>query len=171
MRSQVRSVNVRDSIGQRGEAIFQVLLTKFHGRIKPIFRPQFLGDKWPAVDFIVELMNYRGKIVPYFFVQVKTTRQGYTKKQNRLKVRVSASDAQRLALLPAPTYIIGIDEINERGYIISANGQYRKSLRSLSTQFPINKSTQNTLWMEVQNYWNRFGTLCITSKFIDPAWR
>jgi hypothetical protein len=113
---------VRNSIGQRGEAIFQVLLTKFHGRNKPIFRPQFLGDK-------------------------------------------------RLALLPAPTYIIGIDEINETGYIISANGQYRKSLRSLSTQFPINKNTQDTLWMEVQNYWNRFGTLRITSKFIDPAWK
>lgn len=78
--------NISDSIGQRGESIFYVVLTRLYGRSTPIFRPQFLGDKWPTVDFIVELTNYSGDIIPYFFVQVKTTREGYTKKHKRFLV-------------------------------------------------------------------------------------
>lgn len=78
---------MRDALGQRGEAIFIVLTTAFHSNSGPIFKPQFLGDKWQYVDFIVELVG-AGAVVPYFFVQVKTTREGYTKKLNRLKVKV-----------------------------------------------------------------------------------
>lgn len=61
---------MRDVLGQRGEAIFMVLMTTFHSNYRPIFKPQFLGDKWQSVDFIVELVG-AGNIVPYFFVQVK----------------------------------------------------------------------------------------------------
>ncbi|MFO5476742.1 MAG: hypothetical protein ACLBM2_23110 [Dolichospermum sp.] len=78
---------MRDALGQRGELIFSLLMTEFHSDAGPIFKPQFLGDKWQYVDFIVELIG-AGSYIPYFFVQVKTTRQGYTKKDTRWNVKV-----------------------------------------------------------------------------------
>lgn len=56
-----------DALGDRGEAIFRVLITEFDTPAGPIFRPYFLGEKWPVVDFIVELMG-AGATIPYFFV-------------------------------------------------------------------------------------------------------
>lgn len=162
---------MKNILGQRGEALFYILITKFYGRRKPIFRPQFLGDKWPTVDFVVELVDYTGNIAPYFFVQVKTTRQGYTKQKKRLKVQVPAREMQRLASLPAPTYVVGIDEINENGYIVSANGEYSEHLTSIHTQFSLNEETQNILWEEVKGFWETVAPFRITSKFVDPNWR
>jgi len=157
-----------NELGQRGEALFYVLITKSYGRMKPIFRPQFLGDKWPIVDFIVELV---GAITLYFFVQVKTTRDGYTKRTNRLKVQVSADDMCKLASYPAPTYIIGIDEIKEEGYILSANGEWLNRVSSLPTAFPINKTNQDLLYEEVNRFWARAKMHHRSSKFLDPEWR
>jgi hypothetical protein len=162
---------MQNALGQRGEALFYVLITKFYGRPQPIFRPQFLGDKWPTVDFVVELTNYPGRLIPYFFVQVKTTQQGYTKKNNRLKVQISSHDLQRLALFPAPTYLIGVDELNEQAYIVSANGESTRSVATISTRFPLNREIQDVLWQEVIDFWEGLGSLYIQSKFIDPQWR
>ena len=45
---------MRAALGQRGEWLFNLLITEFHSDDGPIFKPQFLGDKWQYVDFIVE---------------------------------------------------------------------------------------------------------------------
>ncbi len=161
---------MRDALGQRGEAIFVVLMTAFHSKLSPIFKPQFLGDKWQNVDFIVELVG-AGASIPYFFVQVKTTREGYTKKLNRLKVKIPQGKIQGLAFYPAPTYIVGIDEIQETGYIVSANGEKLGSLSSLSTKFIINQQNREYLWNEVNNFWLLYNTNTLTSRFSDPDWR
>ncbi|MDZ8109262.1 MAG: DUF4365 domain-containing protein [Nostoc sp. DedQUE12a] len=145
-------------------------MTEFHSNAGPIFKPQFLGDKWQHVDFIVELVGSK-KSVPYFFVQVKTTREGYTKKLNRLKVKVRPESIVGLASYPAPTYIVGIDEIQETGYIVSANGENLKSLSSLSTQFKIIKQNRELLWQEVNNFWNKYHNNQIVSQFADRDWR
>lgn len=160
---------MRNDLGQRGENLFSVIITRFYGRSQPIFRPQFLGDKWPTSDFIVELIGDTVTLTPYFFVQVKTTRQGYDA-QNRLKVQISAKEMQKLASLPAPTYLVGLDDINENGYIISANGEYEENIPSLSTEHPLNQYTQDILWAEVKNYWEGFGTFRISSHFVDSNW-
>ncbi|AFY47903.1 hypothetical protein Nos7524_2050 [Nostoc sp. PCC 7524] len=161
---------MRDALGQRGEAIFTVLMTEFHSHAGPIFKPQFLGDKWQYVDFIVELVGC-SQSVPYFFVQVKTTRAGYTKKLNRLKVKVKKESVIGLALYPAPTYIVGIDEVQEKGYIVSANGEIIASLSSLSTEFPINKQNREILWQEVNDFWSRYDSTLLASRFTDQDWR
>jgi hypothetical protein len=161
---------MKDALGQRGERIFEVLITKFHSDASPIFKPQFLGDKWQYVDFIVELVG-AGSYVPYFFVQVKTTRQGYTQKENRLKVKVKEESVIGIASYPAPTYIVGIDEIQEVGYLVSANGENLKSLSSLSTNFPINKQNREILWQEINNFWSQYSPKNLVSQFSDQQWR
>lgn len=135
-----------------------------------IFRPQFLGDKWPFVDYLVALED-AGPLTPFFFVQVKTTRKGYTAKDNRLKVGAPASHMLGLVSYPAPTYIVGIDEVSETGYIVSANGESLASLSSMSTEFPINAMNQNRLWTEVRAYWNASTSVKLTSAFADAGWR
>ncbi|HBE19011.1 MAG TPA: DUF4365 domain-containing protein [Cyanobacteria bacterium UBA11149] len=161
---------MRDALGQRGEAIFTVLMTEFHDQSRPIFKPQFLGDKWQYVDFIVELVGTES-IIPYFFVQVKTTRTGYTKKLNRLKVKVPQDSIRGIAAYTAPTYIVGIDEVTEKGYIVSANAENITSLSSLSTAFPINKANREILWQEVNDFWSSYRNNLLFSHFNDPDWR
>lgn len=161
---------MQDAIGLRGEAIFTVLITKLDRPSGPYFKPQFLGDKWEAVDFLVELEGVSG-MRPYFFVQVKATQQGYTAKRNRLKIRVEKERIRDLASYPAPTYIVGIDETTEKGWFVSANGEHLTSLSSLSTQFPINKRNRKALWEEVNEFWRSYPTDALTSRFNDPDWR
>ena len=148
-----------------------MILTKLYGRARLLFKPQSLGDKWSTVDFIVELIDYASNGAPYFFVQVKTTQQGYTKKHRRLKIQVSASDARRLASFPAPTYVVGIDEVNEIAYITSTNGRSQHGLKSLSTQFPINEQTQNAPCEEGERFWRDCSQAGTRSRFTDPRWR
>jgi hypothetical protein len=159
-----------DAIGQRGEAIFFVLMTKFHPERRRLFRPQFLGDKWPLVDYIVELEN-AGDIRPFFFVQVKTTREGYTRREKRLKVKVTDERVSGLTAYPAPTYIVGIDEVHETGYIVSANGENLSALSSLSIRCPLDEQNREALWMEVKTYWEAQGTSQLLSAFVDADWK
>ncbi|HST58942.1 MAG TPA: hypothetical protein VLK84_09645, partial [Longimicrobium sp.] len=128
------------------------------------------GEKWPTVDFIVELLG-AGPAVPYFFVQVRTTRAGFTARQRRLKVRVSQHSLRRLGKLPAPTYVVGIDEVGEAGYIVSANGESNVRIASLPTAHPIDRRRREQLWHEVYEYWKARQMTGFRSAFADPAWR
>jgi hypothetical protein len=123
------------------------------------------------VDFLVELRNVM-PATPYFFVQVRATRRGATR-DGRLRVRVSDSDIRRLAAHFAPTYLVGIDEANETGYIISANGEARGGLSSFPTAYPLDDVNQRALWQEVRDFWTRADAVRQrpTSRFIDPQWR
>jgi hypothetical protein len=142
-----------DDIGTRGEALLVVLLTDLSGREEPLFRPRFLGEKCPTVDHLVELVGVQ-QGTPFFFTQVKTTRQGYTKsaKARRLKVQVPQEDIDRLLGYPAPTYVIGIEERERAGYILSVN-EPRGRISSLPTKYPLNGTNLELLWAEVRDYW------------------
>ena len=157
---------MQNELGRRGEQLFSVMLTRFYGRAQPIFRPQFLGDKWPTADFLVELTGDTLTTLPYFFVQVKTTRLGYDV-QGRLRIQVTATEMQKLNALPAPTYVIGIDDIMEQGYIICAKRTHVGSINGLTTAYPLNERNQNVLWSEVLDFWEQLGTLHFDSHFVD----
>jgi hypothetical protein len=161
---------MQDALGQRGEALFTILMTAFEPGEQPLFRPQFLGDKWPYIDFFVELLGH-DDIKPFFFVQVKTTRQGYTKRQHRLKIGVAEDKILGLVAYPAPTYLVGIDEWQERGYILSVNGEMLSSLSSMSTQFPIDIANRENLWQEVSSFWKGYDRTQLSSGFVDSDWR
>ncbi len=60
------AIQLQEITGFRGEKIVELCLTNYESFPKPIFKPGFLGDKWPTIDFYVELTNVRGKR-PYFF--------------------------------------------------------------------------------------------------------
>ncbi len=158
------------ALGSRGEAIFYTLMTEFDTAAGPIFRPRFLGGEWPTVDFMVQLAGAE-EHASYFFVQVKTTRRGFTSDERRLRVRLSERDMRRLASLPAPTYVAGIDEHGETGYLLSANGEHEGPLSSIPSCHPITRETRGRLWTEVAGYWKARAGMAFSSEFTDPAWR
>lgn len=138
----------RAVIGERGEAIFRVLITRKHPTRGYLFdHPRFLGEKKWTIDFHVELFH-DDSLIPFFFVQVKATSEGYTLKEQRLKVQIAANDMKRLASYPVPTYIVGIDEIRELGFIVSANGECKVGLSSLCTDYPLTPKTLALLGMK-----------------------
>jgi hypothetical protein len=142
----------RDDMGSRGEYLFSALVMNFCGRSLPFFRPRFLGEKAPTLDFLVELVGAGEQ--PFFFVQVKTPRQGYTRKgPRRLKVAVPGNDVRRLSLIPAPTYLVGIDEPGEVGFILAILHGMTDRIPSLPTDFPLDVTNLPRLYEEVAQFW------------------
>jgi hypothetical protein len=94
---------LREVTGRRGENIVELCLTNYKDFDAPLFRPGFLGDKWPSIDFYVELQAVR-KRRPYFFAQAKATTAGLSQS---LRILVKKKDIERLLQIPGPTYIFG----------------------------------------------------------------
>jgi Domain of unknown function (DUF4365) len=142
----------RDDIGRRGEIIFCARVTNFCGRDTPYFRTYFLGEKAQTLDFLVELVSAAGQ-TRFFFAQVKTTQKGYTKRGRRLKVGMSGSDVGRFSRVPAPTYLVGIDEPRELAYILAVIEGMTDALPSLPTDFPLDGMNLPRLYDEVNQFW------------------
>jgi hypothetical protein len=159
----------RDVLGLRGEALFESLILRSHPT-QGLFRPQFLGDKWPAADFIVELEGVE-EIRPFFMVQARATAEGYTQREKRLKVKCSQQAISALASYPLPTYLVGIDVQGETGYIVSVNGEQSASLASMTTAYPLHMENMLHLHREVQRYWQNAQRPIIRSLFTDINWR
>src|ERR1700678_2885828 len=100
-----------DAIGKRGEAIFITRIMSFCGNKAPYFNPIFLGEKADSLDFMVEVLGIPSSI-PLFFIQVKSTRLGYTgrRMEARLRVKVTSDHIRGMLRYPVPCYMVGIDE-------------------------------------------------------------
>jgi len=145
---------LKDVTGFRGEKILELRLTDYQEFRGPLFRPGFLGDKWPAIDFYVELRRAGGK-TPYFFVQVKTTRGSLGKSAASLKIFSRKSDIQRLLKIPGPTYIIGIHEKSQRVFVRSIHaGTPAKAVTRIPVSNELTQENLRKLHDEVKNFWN-----------------
>lgn len=134
-----------DDIGDRGQWLCCLLLTQIcPGRSEPYFRPAFLGDKHPIFDYLVELVGSDA----YFFVQVRATRQGYRKGSGtrRLRVNVNREDVQKMVASPIPAYLVGIDEPQEVGYLLSMNEPRKAGLGGLPARHLLDCGNLQRLW-------------------------
>jgi Domain of unknown function (DUF4365) len=155
-----------DDIGDRGEWLFCMLITQpCPGRNGPYFRPTSLGDKHPTFDFLVELV---GSEAYFFFVQVKSTRQGYRKGSGtrRLRVNVGRDDVQRMVASPIPAYVVGIDEPREVGYLLSMNEPRQAGLGGLPARHLLDCGNLERLWQEVRNFWASRNMVLTGSHFV-----
>jgi hypothetical protein len=57
-----------------------------------------------------------------------------------------------IVLYPAPTYLIGVDERQEKAYIVAVHGSMNKKISSLSTAHELNGTSLKHLWDEVCDY-------------------
>ena len=166
-----RASNVHDLVAARGEAIFRVLISRSHVEHGYLFQvPHFLGDKQRTVDFYVEIVSADSAPL-HFFVQVKATRAGYTRRDRRLRVRVSAAELRRLAGYGAPTYIVGIDEQWERGLHCFSERRASPGWATMTTAYPLEGDVLARLKDEVEAYWAHPARNAFRSRFTDPGWR
>ena len=116
-----------DQIGDLGELLAAIALSRpVLGRYKrPLFKPTHLGGKYPAADFLVDVLTSDHHFAGFFFVQVKSTRKAGGPRRSRLPVTVGREKLNPLARLPAPAYLIGVDLTTERSYIVSASPPWR----------------------------------------------
>ena len=155
-----------DDIGDRGQWLFCLLMTQIcPGRNEPYFRPRFLGDKYPTFDYLVELV---GSEAYFFFVQVKATRQGYRQggRTRRLRVNVDREDVHRMVASPIPAYVVGIDEPQEVGYLLSMNESRQAGLGGLPARHLLDCGNLQRLWQEVQNFWASRNMVLTGSHFV-----
>src|SRR5580704_13515440 len=158
-----------DFIGGRGEAIAYARLSQVcREGDRPYFWPHYLGEKCETFDFLVELVD-AGEKTPFFFVQVKTTRKEFTKNQTppRLRVEVSEKDIRRMVAYPAPTYVVGVHEDEERAFIISVHGTMSEAIPSLTTAHELTCDTLRRLWDEVRAFWYERAMARPTSTFLN----
>jgi hypothetical protein len=137
-------------IGSRGESIVELCLTDYQTFARPLFRPGFLGDKWPSIDFYVELQTVRGKR-PYFFAQAKATASNI-----RASITISAKrqDIERLLRIPGPTYILGVHEPSKRVFVRSVHeGAPLRAMTRIPISHELTSRNLRILHDEVRDYW------------------
>lgn len=158
-------MSTQDRLGKRGEAIVTARLMDFCGKRDPYFDVHPLGAKCPTFDYLVELVN-AGESVPYFLAQAKSTRKGFTKKRRRLLVQMDEEDVRRMVQCPFPTYLIGIDEPNDRAYVVSIQGNLSGAIASMPSKYPLTPRNLRKLWQEVTDYWKKLDPAAKTSAFL-----
>ncbi|MDQ2732081.1 MAG: DUF4365 domain-containing protein, partial [Armatimonadota bacterium] len=112
----------------------------------------------------VELVDHPGM---FFLVQVKASKQGYSK-EGRLRVTAKKEHIRSLLSLPVPAYVVAIDEPGEKAYIIRPSAS--KSLNSAATCYSLRDAkVRLALRDEVLGFWNRVNSanLATTSAFLD----
>ncbi|HBI41867.1 MAG TPA: hypothetical protein DDY78_03295 [Planctomycetales bacterium] len=117
---------------------------------------------------MVELVD-AGELTPFFFAQVKSTRQEFTQASRppRLPIKVSEKDIRRMVAFPAPTYVIGVHEDEERAFVVSVHGTMSKAVRSITTGHELTCETLKRLWNEVREFWRNREMKRPTSLFLN----
>lgn len=148
------SAQVEEITGFRGERITELALTNFAGLAQPLFKPGFLGDKWPSIDFYVEL-NSVNERRPYFFVQTKATRSRITQRSTSLKISTKKKDIERLLQIPGPTYVIGVHEPTMRTFVRSVHeGLPVQAITSIPFSHELTSANLLILYAEVKAFWS-----------------
>ena len=141
---------MKNVIGQRGEAKLQLCLTDYENYRSPLFNPGFLGDKWPVIDYYVEVLRTHRKC--FFFAQAKSTTRSLT--ATHLLISSKKSDIQGLKKIPGPTYMFGIHEPSGRIFVICVNAQTpRKAITRIPLANELTPSRLMDLHQEVKKFW------------------
>jgi len=147
------TTQLRDVTGFRGEKIIELCLTDYAAFPAPLFRPGFLGDKWPAIDFYVELTGVSNRR-PYFFVQVKTSTAKIRRGTTNLTISSTRRDVSRLLQVPGPTYILGVHEPSKRVFARAVHADSPvKAITRIPLAYELTSANSRMLHQEVREFW------------------
>jgi hypothetical protein len=124
------------------------------GYDRALFKMTHLGDAYPTIDFLVDILGPGADAQGFFFVQVKGTSQA-APPAGRLPVAVLPDRFNRMVSIPAPTYLIGVDVRSEHSYIVAAHDRRTSRVSSITREYPLRNDTVRTgLYEEVESFWN-----------------
>lgn len=144
-----------NQIGRRGEVLVEseFLRPVYHGWNRPLFRAIHLGDKYPIVDYIVDLLDARERTTGFFYVQVKATDRDASGRR-RLPVRCDKLKYNALISLPIPTYLVGVNLFDDTLFVRAACRSRTQRLTSMTKSHSLaTDSVKVTLYKEVRSYW------------------
>jgi len=145
---------LRDVTGFRGERIVELCLTDYREFSRPLFKPGFLGEKWPTIDFYVELTGVRNRRL-YFFGQAKATTAKLTSSSANLKISTKRKDIVGLRRIPGPTYILGVHEPSSRVFVRAVHaGTPARAITNIPLSHELNSSNLQALHDEVRLFWS-----------------
>jgi len=147
-----------DQIGDLGELLAAIALSRpVLGRYKrPLFRATHLGGKYPAADFLVDVLGPDNQCRGFFFIQVKSTRKRSGASRRRLPITADRAKFEQFARLPAPTYLIGVDLTTEICYIVAAL-KPGGVVSSITTKVSLSEEHfRIQLYREVRAHWARW---------------
>ena len=151
-------------IGVRGESIFELAVTDYSRFARPLFRPSFLGDKWPSVDYYVELLGVRD-CRPFMFAQVKSTAQQLSPGSHDIEISLPKSNCLSLFMVPGPTYLAGIHEPTRRAFIVSVHRRPNQGVYRIPLKNELTPDNLRLLYNEVVEFWKSHPFKPFTSAF------
>lgn len=147
--------SLSDLVGNRGEIIFELAITDYEQFKSPLFKPSFLGAKWPTIDYYVELLGVPGSS-PFFFAQVKATTEPLSDTAGVLEIKVARTKCDRLFRIPGPTYIVGVHEPEKKAYILSIHAKPDRGVYRIPRQYELTPDNLRLLHKEVCAFWRSF---------------
>jgi hypothetical protein len=141
---------IREAIGDRGELLVELCLTDYASFHSPLFKPAFLGEKWPAVDYYVELLRLK-KDRLYFLGQVKSTAVDLL--PGALRLSISKLRVNALRRIPGPTYIFGVHEPSKRVFLRGIHAKSTTGISQISFANELNAANLIRLRDEVRDFW------------------
>ena len=76
-------------------------------------------------------------------------------------------DVRRMAAYPAPTYVIGVQEDEERAFVMSVHGHMSEAIRSITMAHELTCEVLRRLWEEVRDFWRGRDMMQWTSSFLN----
>jgi hypothetical protein len=162
--TSVETGELMNVLGERGEKIAYLALTDYIGGSKPLIRPAFLGEKWPTVDYYAELEG-DGKQTPVALFQVKTSGKGLDQKKKSLPIQLTKNDAERLARLPIPAYVIGVCETSRKVFVRAVEKK-GKGMTTIPSKYKLTPSNLRALHREIVAHWKANTPKDQPSKFV-----
>jgi len=132
--------------------MFELAVTDFQQFPRPLFKPGFLGEKWPAVDYYVELLGVRNAS-PFFFAQVKATTAPLQARAMSLPIQVARDKCSSLFKLPGPTYLVGVHEPSKRVFILSLHTRPTQGVYNIPLRHELTPANLKILHDEVAGFW------------------
>lgn len=107
------------------------------------------------VDFIVDVLDVTESSRGFFFVQVKSTSRASAASRT-LKLNIQLNKFNKLAGIPIPTFLIGVDTQSERAFLIAAPKPKRRPFSSITKKHDLDiESVRVTLYKEVVQFWRK----------------
>ncbi len=151
-------------IGDRGESIFELAVTDYSRFARPLFRPSFLGDKWPSIDYYVELLGVPD-CRPAMFVQVKSTAQPLSAGSHDIEISLGKVKCLSLFMVPGPTYLVGVHEPTRRAFILAIHSRPNRGIYRIPLKNELTSENLRLLYNEVAEFWKKHPLKPLTSAF------
>lgn len=150
--NQTRISGLSDVVGSRGETIFELAITDYSQFRTPLFRPAFLGAKWPTIDYYVELTGV-ANANPFFFAQIKATAQPIHVDATSLEINIDRAKWVRLFRVPGPNYLFGVHEPTQKVYVSSVHTMPTQGIYRIPLIHELTPTNLRVLHQEVRDFW------------------